>query len=833
MFARFRSCSLPFLLVLASLLDAGSAAAQTWPEYTRWILAEGAANHFFDEDIVIANPGPDLAQVTVRLRPGLEPGETEAPPEAVITVAVPPHSRRTVRVADHVAPPGQAPGTNQIRPGAVSAVVESGTIDNPGPPIVVERTMTWIGGSRQGTHATQGVLEPSDTWYLAEGVGGFFDTFILITNTNETQAANVEVQYLLEEGAPITETLTIPARGRQTIYVNEKNFGFAFSTVVRQTDGGGRADLVVERAMYWNGFDAGHGSAGVTDLSDTWLFAEGVTGGDSIFQWSTFLLLANPSPNPVDVTVTFFRENAPAVSITLSGTTAPDPQLRRLEPNSRRTLDLASLRFPNGERELASGSFGIRVEATAPILAERAVYWSAGGVTFLEGHNTPGLTDEASAWAFAEGREGRFPESGSLSHDTFFLLSNSSGQNITVLATFLREDGLGFQRTVQLPAQQRVPVNTSEFPGLWNQRFSAFFQAVDAQGTPITSQTFTAERVVYWGAPFPWFAGHAATGTPWTAGVEAPDPIPGPVVTSVTPPSGLTSGGTEILVRGENFAETSTVLVGGQPATGVVVVDTTTLYARVPASASPGAVPVCVQTPQLPEGTCLPGGFTYILPEPMTTVPDSLAFGDSITHGIQCFFVSPGFACAQTTSGNRYPNRLQALLAERYSPRQTITVQNAGIPGECASVRCTSNSPSSGRERLPGTISAAHDLVIILQGVNDLNAGRSADSIRRALTDMVKTARTAGKRVIVCSLTPVVTDVFGSYHANPGRVAELNAQIAAMAAAEGVPYVDLVAAFGSNPRQYLGDDGMHPNNAGYRRIAEAIRDRIVQAFEVR
>ena len=41
------------------------------------------------------------------------------------------------------------------------------------------------------------------------------------------------------------------------------------------------------------------------------------------------------------------------------------------------------------------------------------------------------------------------------------------------------------------------------------------------------------------------------------------------------------------------------------------------------------------------------------------------------------------------------------------------------------------------------------------------------------------------------------------------------------------------AAFGSNPGQFLSLDGLHPNDAGYQRMAEAIRDKLVERFEVR
>ena len=92
----------------------------------------------------------------------------------------------------------------------------------------------------------------------------------------------------------------------------------------------------------------------------------------------------------------------------------------------RQTLFLNDLRFdPGNVAELANASFSIRVSSDQPILAERAVYWSSNGITFIEGHDSPGVTAEATKWAFAEGIEGVVQQGGP-SHDSYFLISNAN-----------------------------------------------------------------------------------------------------------------------------------------------------------------------------------------------------------------------------------------------------------------------------------------------------------------------------------------------------------------------------------------------------------------------
>jgi hypothetical protein len=92
---------------------------------------------------------------------------------------------------------------------------------------------------------------------------------------------------------------------------------------------------------------------------------------------------------------------------------------------------------------------------------------------------------------------------------------------------------------------------------------------------------------------------------------------PPPTVTSVTPASGPTSGGTTLTITGTGFVTGATVSVGGSAATGVTVVDSTTLTATTPAHAA-GAVSLAVTIPGGQSAT-MAAAFTYVGPAPAVT----------------------------------------------------------------------------------------------------------------------------------------------------------------------------------------------------------------------
>lgn len=456
-------------------------------QQTRWYLAEGSTGPFFREEILAVNPTSQTAAGIVRIFK--DGGSVDVP------FAIPAHQRITL-------PVNQVPG---LENGETSALIDTSLS---GVPIFVERTMYWLGD--RGGHNAGGVEAPSPTWYLAEGAtGSFFSTFILMVNPNATPAT-VQVSLLDDGGHRTNFPYTLQANSRVTIPVNELP-GFAsanFATTITASQ-----PIFVERAMYWQGFEGGHDATAVTAPATSWRFAEGCTAGD----FDTYFLVANPGNVGGTVTLTFFLDSGVVVTKQLP-----------ISPTSRLTVQ--ARRFA----ELQEAAFATRITATVPIVAERAMYWAGYG----EGHATAGLTDEQTAWIFAEGIAGVH---GGVNFETFYLFLNSTNSPIQVTGTFYREDGAGTQQTYTLAPNSRFTLYGAAVPHMNGKKFGAVFQG---------SAPFTVERAVYWGAGR--YGGHVSTGTRWTGAVAAPStppeippPPPPPPVCTVAlcdPLAGSTKG---------------------------------------------------------------------------------------------------------------------------------------------------------------------------------------------------------------------------------------------------------------------------------------------------
>ena len=159
-----------------------------------------------------------------------------------------------------------------------------------------------------------------------------------------------------------------------------------------------------------------------------------------------------------------------------------------------------------------------------------------------------------------------------------------------------------------------------------------------------------------------------------------------------------------------------------------------------------------------------------------------LAFGDSITRGVGA-------------KGNAsYP-----AVLERLSGRKVV---NAGVSGELS---------GEGRKRLPGVLDrVGPDLLLLCHGGNDLLRGLSKERLRANLKAMVEMARERGVQVVLIGVPKPA--VFSSGSAAVYR--EVAEALAVPLETDTLPAIERDASLKSDP--------IHPNAAGYRRLAEAV-----------
>ena len=783
------------LCVLSCLLS--TAAGGRAQDASRWFLAEGASNAVLEEEILVGNPGVSDLTVTVTLLPDAS-AQLATGMALTRTFPLKATARLTIRLAQAFA------GLNGAASATVSAVIAGTTTPAD---IVVERSMYFPDGTRAGGHNASGVTAAAQRWILAEGASGAFSTFILVANPNATTVA-VRVQYLESTGEIVTFERTLPANSRTTFWP-QNDFpaqlaSAEFSTVVESTEAGKL--IVAERAMYFDpsatgsGFQrSGHDAVGVPEASVDWYFAEGFTGGNAQTAFETFLLLANTNPAPATATVTYQLD---------SGETVRRDYV--LAPNQRRTVwvDDEGRTF---DARLTASAFGITVRATAPIVAERAMYWGTPSAAdpgtpafpWREGHATAGSTVLASRWAFAEGREG---EDGSARpYSTFFLLSNPSAAPVTVKATFFTEDGGGVATTRTIPAGGRTNIWTTAadpaFSVLANRRFAAAIESTNGE-------TFVAERAMYAFSDFR--SGHVNLGTPWQGVIAAPSHAPSAVtVTGVSPAQVRLSGGEPITISGTGFSADSEVTLDGIPMT-VTSATSTSITAITPvrnATTGFGAV-----GPSRVRVTA--SGFTAVAGT-IQRVFRVLAIGDSFTEGqlVERTPIpipppdpnnptppNPGYTQTYSFADPPYPEALEAQLRADAQYGATAEVDNAGFSGECASIVGCSGNVTRGVDRIGSLVTAKkYDVVIILEGFNDLNVNGTLSGTVNALRSMGNTARASGATVLMGRIQVMRADMLEA--------------IRTMALEEMFTRID----FGSSVQ--IGSDAVHPTQAGYQTMA--------------
>ncbi|MCL4442751.1 MAG: IPT/TIG domain-containing protein [Actinobacteria bacterium] len=132
--------------------------------------------------------------------------------------------------------------------------------------------------------------------------------------------------------------------------------------------------------------------------------------------------------------------------------------------------------------------------------------------------------------------------------------------------------------------------------------------------------------------------------------IPAPPPAPAPTITSISPTSGPTAGGTSVTITGTNFTSSATVDFGSTAATSVTYNSATSLTATSPAE-SAGTVDVTVTTVGDTSATSSADQFTYT-PYITNISPTTASMLSDVTLTGDGFGSSPGYVkLADLTTG--------------------------------------------------------------------------------------------------------------------------------------------------------------------------------------
>jgi len=199
-----------------------------------------------------------------------------------------------------------------------------------------------------------------------------------------------------------------------------------------------------------------------------------------------------------------------------------------------------------------------------------------------------------------------------------------------------------------------------------------------------------------------------------------------------------------------------------------------------------------------------------------------IAFGDSITDGY----------LSTTNANHRYPDDLARALAARKGG--TLSVVNAGIIGnELLTIRPQLEFGYTAPARLGRDVllQPGARAVIVLEGINDIGdrSAKAADLIPVYL-QIIQQAHDAGLKVYGGTLLPFAgsnATYGGDYGTPAGEVQRqaVNAWIRSSGAFDGVIDFDKATRDPSNPAQLLpayDGDHLHPNDAGYQAMANAV-----------
>ncbi len=177
-----------------------------------------------------------------------------------------------------------------------------------------------------------------------------------------------------------------------------------------------------------------------------------------------------------------------------------------------------------------------------------------------------------------------------------------------------------------------------------------------------------------------------------------------------------------------------------------------------------------------------------------------MAMGDSLTAGLG---VSPQ---------NSYPALLEQMLHERGLNYRVI---NGGVSGETS---------SGAKSRVDWIISMKPDLVILVTGANDGLRGIDPALIKDNIARIISELQAADIEVVLGGMK-MSTNMGQDY------VSQFNRLYPELAAAKELGIMEFFLEGVALQPEFNQADGIHPNEQGYRVIAENILPHVLEALE--
>ncbi|MBI5582480.1 MAG: SGNH/GDSL hydrolase family protein [Deltaproteobacteria bacterium] len=217
------------------------------------------------------------------------------------------------------------------------------------------------------------------------------------------------------------------------------------------------------------------------------------------------------------------------------------------------------------------------------------------------------------------------------------------------------------------------------------------------------------------------------------------------------------------------------------------------------------------------QGLFLPSVFNAYCPNPQLSF-NFLAFGDSITG---CYYDSYYLTDFPNCG---YEKRIYDRLQQEFGYCQDkLAFFNKSEGGETTSGGLlrfydTITFPTRNNPRLYPTTATATvpDLVIIMEGTNDMNVGIPDVTIAENLRTMIDIAFGQGKQVILATIPPA----FGADEVErQARIQQFNPTIFQIGLEKGIPIADVYGRLAGHP-EWAAADGLHFNDAGFDQMAD-------------